>query len=98
MISNGTAVLGLGNLGAQAAKPVMEYYTFCHLSGLANVLVMPGLHSAHISTNLVHELVGGTVIGPLLKVLSKPAQIVPWSANVWDMVNISDLAAYDSLD
>lgn len=24
MISNGTAVLGLGNIGAQASKPVME--------------------------------------------------------------------------
>jgi malate dehydrogenase (oxaloacetate-decarboxylating)(NADP+) len=24
VVSNGTAILGLGNLGAQAAKPVME--------------------------------------------------------------------------
>ena len=89
-----------GEMSADVAlnAELMEYYPFCRLSGPANVLVMPGLHSAHISTKLVHELGGGTVIGPLLKGLSKPAQIVPWSANVSDMVNIAALAAYDSLD
>jgi malate dehydrogenase (oxaloacetate-decarboxylating)(NADP+) len=89
-----------GEMGADVAlnPELMTYYPFCRLSGPANVLIMPGLHSAHISTNLVHELGGGTVIGPLLKGLSKPAQIVPWSANVSDMVNMAALAAYDSLD
>ena len=89
-----------GEMGADVAlnPELMKYYPFCRLSGPANVLIMPGLHAAHISTNLVHELGGGTVIGPLLKGLSKPAQIVPWSANVSDMVNMAALAAYDSLD
>ncbi|MCW9038971.1 MAG: NADP-dependent malic enzyme, partial [Rhodospirillales bacterium] len=31
-------------------------YPFCRLSGPANVLVMPGLHSAQISAKLMHEL------------------------------------------
>ncbi len=89
-----------GEMSAAVAlnAELMEYYPFCRLSGPANVLIMPGLHSAHISTNLVHELGGGTVIGPLLKGLSKPAQIVPWSATVSDIVNMAALAAYDSLD
>jgi malate dehydrogenase (oxaloacetate-decarboxylating)(NADP+) len=89
-----------GEMSADVAlnSELLAYYPFCRLSGPANVLVMPGLHSSHISTNLVNELGGGTVIGPLLKGLTKPAQIVPWSANVSDAVNMAALAAYDSLD
>ncbi|MDP6883486.1 MAG: phosphate acyltransferase, partial [Rhodospirillales bacterium] len=89
-----------GEMSADVAlnAELLAYYPFCRLSGPANVLIMPGLHSSHISTNLVHELGGGTVIGPLLKGLSKPAQIVPWSANVSDVVNMAALAAHDSLN
>ena len=89
-----------GEMGADVAlnPELLELYPFCRLSGPANVLIMPGLHSAHIATNLVHELGGGAVIGPLLKGLSKPAQIIPWRANTSDMVNMAALAAYDSLD
>ena len=77
---------------------LLDIYPFCRLSGPANVLIMPGLHSAHISTQLVHELGGVTVIGPLLMGLSKPAQIVPMGATVSDMVNMAALAASDALD
>ena len=89
-----------GEMGADVAlnAELLDIYPFCRLSGLANVLIMPGLHSAHISTQLVHELGGVTVIGPLLMGLSKPAQIVPMGATVSDMVNMAALAASDALD
>ena len=37
---------------------------------------------------------GGTVVGPLLMGLSKPAQIVPMGATTADMVNMAALAAH----
>src|SRR5690606_39442761 len=44
----------------------MEQYPFCRLSGTANVLVMPAIHSASISTGMLQELGAATVIGPPL--------------------------------
>ena len=55
-------------------------YPFCRLSGPANVLVMPAFHSASISTKMLQELGGSTVIGPLLVGLDKPVQIVSLGA------------------
>ena len=43
-----------------------QLYPFCRLTGPANVLVMPALHSAAISAKLLQQLGGGTVIGPIL--------------------------------
>ena len=40
------------------------------------MLVMPAFHSASISTKMLQELGGATVIGPLLVGLDKPVQIV----------------------
>jgi hypothetical protein len=57
-------------------RAVMAQYPFCRLSGPANVLVMPAFHSASISTKMLQELGGSTVIGPLLVGLDKPVQIV----------------------
>ena len=74
-----------------------ELYPFCRLSGPANVLVMPALHSASIVTNILGELGFGTLIGPLLIGLSKPAQIVPLGATVQDMVTAAALASHDSI-
>ncbi|MEQ9489941.1 MAG: NADP-dependent malic enzyme [Alphaproteobacteria bacterium] len=74
-----------------------ELYPFCRLSGPANVLVMPALHSAHISSRLVKELGGGTIIGPMLRGLSKSAQIAPLSSSVNDLVNLAALAGHDSI-
>jgi malate dehydrogenase (oxaloacetate-decarboxylating)(NADP+) len=45
------------------------------------VLIMPAFHSASISTKLLQELGGATVIGPLLVGLEKPVQIAPLGAN-----------------
>ena len=67
-----------GEMAADVAlNPEMQAaYPFCRLSGPANVLVMPAFHSASISTKLLQELGGATVIGPLLVGLDRPVQIV----------------------
>jgi malate dehydrogenase (oxaloacetate-decarboxylating)(NADP+) len=65
------------------------------LSDTANVLVMPAFHSASISTKMLQELGGGTVIGPLLVGMSKPVQIASLGATDSDLVNMAALAAYD---
>ena len=74
-----------------------ETYPFCRLTGPANVLIMPGLHSAHISSRLMQRLGGVTVIGPVIDGLQKPMQIVQMGATVSDLVNHAALAAYGAL-
>ena len=73
-------------------------YPFCRLTGPANVLVMPGLHSAHISSRLMQRLGGVTVIGPVIDGLQKPMQIVQMGSTVSDLVNHAALAAYGALN
>jgi malate dehydrogenase (oxaloacetate-decarboxylating)(NADP+) len=72
-------------------------YPFCRLTGPANVLVMPGLHSANISSKLVQKLGGGTMLGPILIGLTAPAQIVQIGASVGEILNMAALAAYQSI-
>ncbi|MBD0413546.1 NADP-dependent malic enzyme [Oryzicola mucosus] len=85
-----------GEMAADVAlnAKVMQQYPFCRLSGPANVLVMPAFHSASISTKMLQELGGSTVIGPLLVGLNKPVQIVPLNAKDSDIVNMAAIAAY----
>ena len=45
-------------------------FPFCRLTGPANILIMPGLHAAAISSQILQKLGGGTVIGPMLTGLS----------------------------
>ena len=75
---------------------IRALYPFCRLTGDANVLLVPGLHSAHIATRLMHHLGGGTTIGPLLIGMEKPAQIVPMDASVSQIVDLACLAAYQA--
>jgi malate dehydrogenase (oxaloacetate-decarboxylating)(NADP+) len=77
---------------------LLALYPFCRLSAPANVLIMPALHTAHISSRLLQQLGGGTVIGPVLLGLSKPVQILPMNASVSDMLNLAALAAYDAIE
>jgi malate dehydrogenase (oxaloacetate-decarboxylating)(NADP+) len=71
-------------------------YPFCRLSGPANVLIMPGLHSASISSRLLQTVGGSSTIGPMLIGLQKPVQIVQMTATVTDIVNAAAIAAYDA--
>jgi malate dehydrogenase (oxaloacetate-decarboxylating)(NADP+) len=70
-------------------------YPFSRLTGPANVLVMPAFHSASISTKMLQELGGATVIGPLLVGLDRPVQIVQLGAKDTQLVNMAALAAYN---
>jgi malate dehydrogenase (oxaloacetate-decarboxylating)(NADP+) len=72
-------------------------YPFCRLTGPANVLVMPGLHAAHILTKAVPHLTSATTIGPVLMGLSKPAQIVSTGAGVNQLLDMAALAAYQAI-
>ncbi|MEM7663517.1 MAG: NADP-dependent malic enzyme [Pseudomonadota bacterium] len=70
-------------------------YPFSRLSGPANVLVMPAIHSASIATKLLDSLGGATVIGPMLLGFQKPVQIASFGASVSDIVTLATLAAFD---
>jgi malate dehydrogenase (oxaloacetate-decarboxylating)(NADP+) len=59
------------------------------------VLIMPAFHSASISTKMLQELGGATVIGPLLVGLDRSVQIVQLGANDSQIVNMAALAAYN---
>ena len=85
-----------GEMAADVAlnARAMAQYPFIRLSGPANVLVMPAFHSASISTKMLQELGGSTVIGPLLVGLNKPVQIVSLNAKDCDIVNMAAIAAY----
>ncbi len=89
--------------GEMTADIALDYdlmqarYPFSRLKGPANILVMPGLHSANISFKLMQQLGGGSVIGPMILNGEFPFQIIPMSASVSDLVNAAALAAYESL-
>ncbi len=87
-----------GEMGADVALNAhrMEQYPFCRLSSTANVLVMPAFHSASISTKMLQELGGSTVIGPLLVGLEKSVQITTIGAKDSDIVNMAAIAAYNA--
>ncbi len=86
-----------GDMAADVAlnRDLMAAYPFCRLSGPANVLVMPAFHSASISTRMLQELGGATVVGPLVVGLDKPVQIVSLGATDTDLVRMAALASYN---
>jgi len=89
--------------GEMSADVALNYelmksrYPFCRLSGPANILVMPGLHSANIAFELIQNLTEGSVIGPIMLGAEKPFQIVQMGASVNDLVQAAALAAYEAL-
>jgi malate dehydrogenase (oxaloacetate-decarboxylating)(NADP+) len=84
-----------GEMSADVAlnEQLQKLYPFCRLSGPANVLIMPALHTAHVSAKLMQELGGVTMIGPILTGFSKPVQIVPMGASVAEIIKVAALAS-----
>ena len=70
-------------------------FPFSRLSGPANILIMPAIHAASISTKLLRAAGGATVLGPMLLGLQKPVQIARLGAGVNDIMNLAALAAHD---
>jgi malate dehydrogenase (oxaloacetate-decarboxylating)(NADP+) len=86
-----------GDMAADVAlnREALKQYPFCRLKDTANVLVMPAFHSASISTKMLKELGGATLIGPMLVGLTHSVQICHLNAKDSDIVNLAALAAYD---
>jgi len=70
-----------------------RYYPFSRLSGPANILIMPGLQSANLSSKLLRALADESVIGPFLLGMELPVQIAPMTATASDLVTLAVLAA-----
>ncbi len=75
------------NAKAQASYP------FQRLTGPANILIVPARHSASISTKLMQEMGGATVIGPILAGVDKPIQICSTGSTANDILNMAVLAS-----
>jgi malate dehydrogenase (oxaloacetate-decarboxylating)(NADP+) len=71
----------------------LALYPFARLTDTANVLIMPAIHSASISTRLLSEMSGISVLGPLLIGLEKPVQIAPLGAKMSEIYNAAVIAA-----
>jgi malate dehydrogenase (oxaloacetate-decarboxylating)(NADP+) len=70
-----------------------KYYPFTRLTGPANILIMPGLQSANISSKLLRALGGGNMLGPYLMGMALPVQIAPMTASSSDLVTLAVLAS-----
>ena len=81
--------------GVALNPEIMKSYPFCRLTGPANILIMPGMHSAHISTKMIRELGGGTVIGPMLVGLTHSVQVIPMGSYASEIINLAALAAHN---
>ena len=80
-----------------ALNPIYkEIYPFSKIVGKANILIMPALHSAAISTKLMREYGGAKLIGPLLIGLGLPIEVAPLRSSTSDILNLASVAAYSS--
>jgi malate dehydrogenase (oxaloacetate-decarboxylating)(NADP+) len=70
-----------------------RFYPFSRLTGPANILIMPGLQSANLSSKLLKNLGGEAVLGPFIVGLELPVQIAPMTASASDLVTLAVLAA-----
>nr|WP_243850628.1 phosphate acyltransferase [Rhizomicrobium electricum] len=71
----------------------MALYPFCRLTETANVLVMPAVHSAQISTKLLQQVGGVSMLGPFMVGLEKSVQIVSLGANMTEIYNAALVAS-----
>ena len=73
-----------------------ELYPFAKIVGKANILIMPGQHSAAISYKLMKTIGDTKVIGPLLIGLGLPIEIAPLRSSTSEILNLASIAAYSS--
>ncbi len=76
-------------------KDKLALYPFVRLTDTANVLIMPAIHSASISTKLLQQMGSASVMGPMLVGLEKSVQIAPLGAKMSEIYNAAVVAAYD---
>ncbi len=73
-----------------------ELYPFSNIVGKANILIMPGQHSAAISYKMMKTLGDTKVIGPLLIGLGLPIEIAPLRSSTSEIINLASIAAYSA--
>ena len=73
-----------------------DLYPFSEIVGNANILIMPGQHSAAISYKIMKTLGGAKVIGPLLIGLAQPIEIAPLRSSTSEILNLASVAAYSA--
>jgi len=73
-----------------------ELYPFSEIVGNANILIMPGQHSAAISFKMMRTLGEAKGIGPLLIGLGQPIEIAPLRSSTADIINLASVAAYSA--
>ena len=71
-------------------------YPFSKIVGNANILIMPGQHSAAISYKMMKSLGDTKVIGPLLIGLGLPIEIAPLRSSTSEILNLASIAAYSA--
>jgi malate dehydrogenase (oxaloacetate-decarboxylating)(NADP+) len=76
-------------------KDKLALYPFARITDTANVLIMPAIHSASISTKLLQQMGNASVMGPMLVGLDKSVQIAPLGARMSEIYNAAVIAAYD---
>jgi malate dehydrogenase (oxaloacetate-decarboxylating)(NADP+) len=76
-------------------KDKLALYPFVRITDTANVLIMPAIHSASISTKLLQQMGSASVMGPMLVGLEKSVQIAPLGAKMSEIFNAAVVAAYD---
>ena len=74
----------------------VDLYPFSEIVGNANILIMPGQHSAAISYKIMKALGGAKVIGPLLIGLGQAIEIAPLRSSTSDILNLASVAAYSA--
>jgi len=77
-------------------KDYKDLYPFSKIVGNANILIMPGQHSAAISYKMMKELGDTKVIGPLLIGLGLPIEIAPLRTSTSELINLASIAAYSA--
>ena len=77
-------------------KDYRNLYPFSNIVGNANILIMPGQHSAAISYKMMKELGDTKVIGPLLIGLGLPIEIAPLRTSTSELINLASIAAYSA--
>ena len=73
-----------------------ELYPFSKIVGNANILIMPGQHSAAISYKMIKTLGDTKVIGPLLIGIGLPIEIAPLRSSTSEIINLASIAAYSA--
>ena len=84
-----------GEMSAEVAlnEDLLKKYTFTKLTKAANVLIVPGLHSADISQKLIKSLTNAVLVGPILIGFKNPVQIVSMNSSVSEILNMAILSA-----